>query len=251
MNHTVEFVLLLSILLNLLLIGAGIFFVIRKGGVSYLLRNIFSLKKAESNLKSLYERLEYWDRISQFENLPSSDSAKIFLGDSLTAYCEWAELFKDSHIKNRGIAGDITEGVLNRIDQIVETKPRKLLLMIGINDLIQGEEISRIVDSYRSILIKVQDKAPNTEVVVQSVLPINNEKSIDKLNKKLNNKKVIELNESLQRLVQEFSLDYRDLFSDFSDSQGELNTRYTSDGVHLNGSGYLLWKEIIEKDIVD
>ena len=63
--------------------------------------------------------------------------------------------------------------------------------------------------------------------------------------------KVRELNTKLQELAKDFSLPYIDLFAAFSDSYRELDEKYTTDGVHLNGEAYLLWKKIIEKDVVD
>jgi hexosaminidase len=36
------------------------------------------------------------------------------------------------------------------------------------------------------------------------------------------------------------------LHSLFTDKEGKLNSRYTNDGLHLNGQGYLLWKSHLE-----
>jgi lysophospholipase L1-like esterase len=41
------------------------------------------------------------------------------------------------------------------------------------------------------------------------------------------------------------------LYSHLADSQNQLDDRYTLDGVHLNGQAYLVWKEVIEKYVVD
>jgi lysophospholipase L1-like esterase len=30
------------------------------------------------------------------------------------------------------------------------------------------------------------------------------------------------------------------------DAQGELDARLTTDGVHLNGAGYLRWRDVLE-----
>ena len=40
---------------------------------------------------------------------------------------------------------------------------------------------------------------------------------------------------------------YIDVYSALVDQKGMLDQRYTNDGLHLMGEGYLAWKEVIEK----
>ena len=67
---------------------------------------------------------------------------------------------------------------------------------------------------------------------------------------RVNNNNIINLNLSLKELAKDFFLQYIDLFSHLSDSQNQLDERYTLDGLHLNGQAYLIWKQVIEKYIV-
>ncbi len=60
----------------------------------------------------------YWQRVTHFNTLPQSKDDIIFLGNSITDGDEWSELFDDNHIKNRGISGNITAGVIHRLDGI-------------------------------------------------------------------------------------------------------------------------------------
>ena len=46
----------------------------------------------------------------------------------------WSEIFQNPNIKNRGISGDVTEGILYRINEITESQPLQVFLMIGTND---------------------------------------------------------------------------------------------------------------------
>ena len=43
---------------------------------------------------------------------------------------------------------------------------------------------------------------------------------------------------------------YIDIFSNLADSDNQLDVNYTTDGVHLNGKAYLIWKEAVEKYVV-
>ncbi len=243
MDETGNIVLLFSLIINFLFLGLAIIFVSRKGGISYLILKL----SPEARIKSMYDSPFYRDKKSHFESLPKSETEVMFLGDSITDCCEWQEVFRTVRIKNRGISGDTTEGVLNRIDEIVESHPQKLFLMIGINDINQGRQVDDIFKSYQVILRKLKEQTPETKVFIQSVLPVNNQKF---LNNGANDK-VVALNAKLKELAKEYSLHYIDLFSSFADDNRELDARYTTDGVHLNGQGYLLWKGIIEKDVVN
>jgi lysophospholipase L1-like esterase len=246
MNETVQIALFLSTLLNLLFLGFTTVFISRKGGTVYLISKISSLRNNELRKDSLCNTPFYRDKISHFETLGNSESVIIFLGDSLTDLCEWAEVFQNNQIKNRGICGDTTDGVLNRLDEIVGARPKKLFIMIGINDLNQGKSVSYIVNNYKLILDIFKHQIPQTKVFIQSLLPINTKFRINKINNE-----IIEVNEEIQRLTKEFSFHYIDLFSAFLDNNNELDEQYTTDGLHLNGKGYLVWKEVIEKDVVD
>lgn len=232
--------LFISSLLNFLFLLLGILVIAKKGGFSYLSQKIFAIS-AKSNADNKFYPPYYLHKISHFEILPKSNSDVIFLGDSITDECEWAELLGNLNIKNRGISGDTTERILNRLDEIVESKPKQIFLMVGINDFINsGKSVQQTFEDYKNILLALRDKTPNTEVFIQSTLPVN--KKI--LNFSEINQKVVKLNIFLQEIAKELSFKYIDLFSHLSDSQNQLDARYTLDGVHLNGQAYLVWKEV-------
>ena len=77
-------------------------------------------------------------RRALFEALPVGRGDIVFVGNSITDNCEWAELFADRRVKNRGIGTDRAQWLAERIDPIAAGHPRKLFLMIGTNDLAQG-----------------------------------------------------------------------------------------------------------------
>ncbi|MGC1395645.1 MAG: G-D-S-L family lipolytic protein, partial [Coleofasciculaceae cyanobacterium] len=62
---------------------------------------------------------------------------------------------------------------------------------------------------------------------------------------------IVVLNDKIKGLTQAFSFQYINLFPAFLDKDNQLDIQYTSDGVHLNGRGYLVWKDIIEKYVVN
>jgi len=240
--------LFISVGLNLLFFALGITFISKRGGFPYLFTKVSILNRKFSQA-SIDVNYYYQDKKTHFETLSNSESEIVFLGDSLSDYCEWSEFFPNQRIKNRGIAGDTTDGLLNRIDEVIESKPQKLFIMIGINDLNQGRRVADIANTYRLILEVLKKQIPQTTVFIQSLLPTNKTNAV--FSKTVKNQNIVELNKKIKSLANEFSFKYIELFPTFLDSSSELDKRYTTDGVHLNGEGYLVWKRTIDKDIVN
>ncbi|HCF29339.1 MAG TPA: G-D-S-L family lipolytic protein [Cyanobacteria bacterium UBA11049] len=235
-------------MLNILFLGLATLFIFRKGGISYLSTKIFQVLNAKRKGLPVADETYYLHQKSQFEILPKSNLEIIFLGDSITDECEWSELLRNFNVKNRGISGDTTNGILNRLSDLLKSNPKKIFLMVGINDFLHtSKSVEQIFVDYEKIVTTVRDDSQNTELFIQSVLPVNN----SKYKIKVNNENVVKLNERLQELATDTSCQYIDLFPHLSDSQNQLDSRYTWDGIHLNGQAYLVWKQVIEKYIVD
>ena len=186
-------------------------------------------------------------RATLFERLPITSKDIVFLGNSITDGCEWAELFDNPRIKNRGISADKTKDVLERLDPIVKGHPQKVFLMIGINDLSVDEEPGEVVVRVHQILERFMQESPRTELYVQSVLPVNNKFPNYAEHYGGKNAEILKVNEGLRRLCEELGVTYIDLHSALKDENGKLDERYTNDGLHLLGEGYLVWKAKIER----
>ncbi len=188
----------------------------------------------------------YYQRATLFEALPVTSSDIIFLGNSITNGAEWAELFNDKHVKNRGISGDICMGVYDRLDAVLKGKPAKIFLLIGINDASRGAPADTIVSRIGMIVGKIKEDSPKTKLYLQSVLPVTDHYNMFKGH--TSRWRVIpEINKGLVRLAEKEGVTYIDLYSHFVDKQtGKMNTAYTNDGLHLLGKGYLKWVEIVK-----
>ena len=83
----------------------------------------------------------YHKRIDEFKNNPIGSGKIVFLGNSITeAGGDWNKRFVSANkIVNRGISGDITEGVLSRLDEIIHYKPIAVFILIGINDIFNAD----------------------------------------------------------------------------------------------------------------
>ncbi len=184
---------------------------------------------------------DYWILESEFMTRYSYPTDVVFVGDSITYRCQWNEIFPELDVKNRGIPSDTTGGVCARIDSIIKTKPGKVFIMIGINDLGADVEEEEIMNNYYSIVDSLLE-VPDIRIYVESVLPVNENSGISKEN-------IIELNGYIEKMCSEKGIEYIDLYSIFSDHSGWLADQYSMDGVHINAKGYECWKNQIRKYI--
>lgn len=182
-----------------------------------------------------------------FELLPIHSNDIVFLGNSITDGCEWAELFDNRHIKNRGISADRSGWLLERLDPIIEGHPKKLFLMIGTNDLAAGSTPEEVVANVRKLVERFQAESKWTKLYIQSILPVNGA-DIDISHKSHWDKgaEIVKANKMLEKLCEEKNIVYVDVYSALVDKKGMLNKRFTNDGLHLLGEGYLAWKEVIK-----
>ena len=117
----------------------------------------------------------YYRRATLFEKLPIDSTDIIFLGNSITNGCEWNELFPEQHVKNRGISGDRTTGVYDRLHSILTGNPQKVFLLIGINDLQHGASADSVIHGIIRIAEHIKAESPGTELYIQSILPVNDQ----------------------------------------------------------------------------
>lgn len=187
----------------------------------------------------------YGQRATLFEKLTVYHSDIIFLGNSITNGCEWSELFANSHVKNRGISGDVIMGVYDRLDPILKGKPAKIFLMIGINDVSHDLTADSILIMERKLVKRIRMGTPGTKLYIQSVLPVNDEFSrFPKVHNKT--QVIIDINKGLKQLARENGCTYIDLYSYFiAPGTQSLDKKYTNDGLHLLGDGYMLWKKLV------
>ena len=226
--------LIISVVINILFLLFGGYVIHKKGGIDYVKRKLnLSDNQTEENWGNYYKAKK-----TIFEIMPNDTNEIIFLGNSITDYCDWYELFGKSNIKNRGIGGDVINGVINRLDEVTSSKPKKIFLMIGINDLGRKRSVNQILIDYEKLINEIIEEVPETELYIQSILPTDNREN-------LQNTDVIKINNGLVELTKKYNLTYVNLFDLFKTTENKLNPAMTFDGLHVNGQGYLIWKNAI------
>lgn len=194
----------------------------------------------EVTINKDYNNSYYQGRMEFFSTLPQVDKAIVFLGNSLTERGAWNELLPGKRVVNRGIGGDNTFGVLARISPVIQSKPTKVFLLIGINDIGRGTPVEMIAENYEKIVTQFLSESPKTQLFLQSVLPMND--AVLKADY-LKNKKniIIVLNEKIKAIAEKYKLTYVNLHEVFNDGNEQLKANLTTDGIHIKATAYALW----------
>ncbi len=187
----------------------------------------------------------YPQRIAIFEKEPVVTGRIMFLGNSITEMGRWDKLLGDSAVVNRGIGGDITFGVLKRLDDVIRRQPSKLFLLIGINDIGKDIPDAVIADNIRKIITRIQSESGGTKIYLESILPVNPDvngfpQHYDK------NPHVVSTNALIQRVAADTKVTLIDTHSFFSDENGKLKREYTIEGLHINPKGYEAWIKFLK-----
>ncbi len=169
-----------------------------------------------------------------------SNRLAILLGDSLSLWYPIEGLPSGKIWLNQSISGDTTEGILNRLHFIESTRPNKIYVMAGINDLKQGYSDSSILDNFRLIMQELRQQHPQAQVIIQSILPTRYSN--------ISNSRIRYINQEIAAIAREEGATYLDLYSYLSDREGNLRWELTTDGLHLNYRGYAMWQLALQQE---
>ncbi|MEM9500352.1 MAG: GDSL-type esterase/lipase family protein [Pseudomonadota bacterium] len=170
-----------------------------------------------------------------------STAEVVMVGDSLTEGGRWNEMFPNISILNRGIGGDTVGNVADRASTVLEARPRKIFLMIGLNDIFYPRNSeAQIVDQFdRVIGLLTRGEA---QVFVQSIVICN---SINPVCTPRRQERLRRLNAALPTLAARHGAMFIDLNARMT-GDGGLRKELSWDGMHLNGQGYRVWQGVLK-----
>ena len=169
----------------------------------------------------------------------------ILLGDSLTLWFPASMLPGRRTWLNQAISGESSGGLRNRLYLLDETTPEAVFIMVGINDLIWGGSEADLVYNVRMMINYLQQTHPDTRVVVQSILPHGGEASTWEGRDRLLTiapDRIREINDQIRLVAVETGAEYLNLYPLFATGEGYLRPDLTTDGLHLNENGYMVWR---------
>ena len=204
----------------------------------------FHLPKVEKDKNQQQLVKEYYDNklnLYQQENDKYSDYEVdvVFLGDSLTDGYNLKLYYPDYVVSNRGIGGETTHGLEERLKvSAYDLKPKVVVMLIG------GNNLNTMFENYEDILIGLKDNLPNTKVILLSLTAMGKDWGHKNEIACLNNVKI-------KLLAEKYDYTFVDLFTPLFDINiGEVYSDYTTDGAHFTSKGYEVVTSVV-KPVID
>ncbi|KQC01007.1 GDSL-type esterase/lipase family protein [Pedobacter sp. Hv1] len=192
---------------------------------------------------STYRPGKYVEQVAKFKAETTSKKDIVFLGNSITAGTDWAKLLQLPQAKNRGISGDITFGVLERLQDVIDGKPAKIFILIGINDISRNIPDSVILNNYKQMISRIRKGSKQTQIYFNTLLPVNS--SFEKFkNHYGKDEHILYINKEIRKMAAK-NVTIVDLYPVFLDKENHLRAELTKDGLHLIPAGYQVWADFL------
>ena len=189
------------------------------------------------------------------ENFYFAKGQIVFIGDSITDLYTLDDHYADLPLAvyNRGIGGDTTQGVLDRLQiSAFDIAPSVIVLMIGTNDINGGCDEAGILQRYEKIIDEIYKNLPDVTLYCMSIIPQGDgleEYSPVKVSE--TTKTIMQINPKMKALAEGKGAVYLDLFSLLADENNRLIPAYSDDSLHLNKNGLTVWTNLLKPYLQD
>jgi len=185
--------------------------------------------------------LSYRPRVRKLERWPVRQGDVVFIGDSITCWAKWDSLFPNVCVRNFGIPGDTSAGVLARIEQVSRGQPAKVFLLVGTNDLhFKKTSDEQIVHNITNIIDRLHAASSATAIYLQSIMPRHLPRA----------EQIKSLNSRLAQVALSHGAQWIDLWPCLSNTKGGLRRELTRDSLHLRPAGNRAWADAL-RDYVE
>lgn len=177
--------------------------------------------------------------VGLFEYGGIEERADFLSKTSLTIY----EVFTSPFLKEEETGEKIT------IEEVLKKKQYgKVYLMLGINELGTGTT-ETFIKEYEIVVSKLQELQPNAVIFVEGIMRVAGTKNEE--DPIFNNTNINDRNDAIKQLADNNSIFYLEVNDVVCDEEGNLNSEYTTDDIHLKAQYYAIWKEfLLEHGIV-
>jgi len=165
----------------------------------------------------------------------------IFIGDSIVEYYPLQELFGTAKtIVNRGIRGYQTKLLLENLDaHLYGDAVDQIVLLIGTNDIGKDIPMNEALDNLERVIQSIARDYPLSQIKLVSILPVNEGEEYKQTVYIRTNEKIREWNQAYEALASAYmQVDFVPIYDSLTDSEGQLQSTYTTDGLHLSVAGY-------------
>ncbi len=231
------------------ILPASLLFCLTLLGCDEQKENSLGLPDSQSQNSSIGAKPESKHGIPRAENAEAVHLPRIVaFGDSLTAglgvapedsYPGQLALWLTEHgfaydVINAGVSGDTTAGGLRRVEWILKSQPKVVILELGANDGLRGHPLSETYKNLHTI-IKVLKEKGVIVILAGMRLPLNYGEDYTR-----------KFSDLFVRLAKEYDLPYVPFFLENVATHRSLNQ---GDGLHPNAEGYSIvvhnvWKTL-------
>ena len=165
----------------------------------------------------------------------------IFIGDSIVEYYPLQELFGVAKtIVNRGIRGYQTGLLLENLGaHLYGDAVDQIILLIGTNDIGKDVSMNEALDNLERVIQSIAREYPLSQIKLLSILPVNEGEEYKQTVYIRTNEKIREWNQAYEALASAYmQVDFLPIYDSLTDSKGQLQSAYTTDGLHLSVAGY-------------
>ena len=174
----------------------------------------------------------------------------IFIGDSIVEYYPFQELLGTAKtIVNRGIRGYQTGLLLDNLDtHLYGDAVDQIVLLIGTNDIGKDIPMNDALDNLEGVIQSLNRDYPLSQIKLVSILPVNEGEKYKQTVYIRTNEKIRKWNQAYEALASAYmQVDFLPIYDSLTDSEGQLQSAYTTDGLHLSVAGYQALSEALKE----
>lgn len=164
----------------------------------------------------------------------------LLIGDDRLRCCNWQAIIPNVRIATIADKKTTIDRELTAMEErFADKTPSKIFLMMGFNELNEGEAVNRVYERFIEYYKELQNKLPQTEIVILSQMPIG---EVLKYGEgKATSQNVFAYNQFVKMYALENGLSYINLFDEMATESGILRSEYDAmDGFHLFPNAYVV-----------
>ena len=189
----------------------------------------------------LKEQAKIQTKYRELNEISLLEPDMIFIGDSIVEYYPLQELLGTTKtIVNRGIRGYQTGLLLDNLDaHLYGDAVDQIVLLIGTNDIGKDVSMNEALDNLERVIQSIARNYPLSQIKLLSIPPVNEGKEYKQTVYIRTNEKIREWNQAYETLASAYmQMDFVSIYDSLTDSEGQLKSAYTTDGLHLSVAGY-------------
>ena len=197
----------------------------------------------------LKEQAKIQTKYRELNQISLLEPDMIFIGDSIVEYYPLQELLGTAKtIVNRGIRGYQTGFLLDNLDShLYGDAVDQIVLLIGTNDIGKDIPMNDALDNLERVIQSIARDYPLSQIKLLSILPVNEGEKYKQTVYIRTNEKIREWNQAYEALASAYmQVDFVPIYDSLTDSEGQLQSAYTTDGLHLSVAGYQTLSEALK-----